>query len=281
MIEQVNSIEQMEYIEILASLYIPDATGIDPTDPIPATEEQIGQFNDGIFGMSECACIFKDRYNSNAFTKRFTYEDYIKDNDIQELIRHLELDADKFWLLVLFAYDYCTDKFYQGETMKLSPLEQVLQLMKTIELAGNSKMSLTFNAGKLKTEIDSTDAIRFIAKAISGFKVDGIQELKRLNYSEKADKPACLNDSPFIAYFAKTFLMFFNTQPGIRNKRKKGANHSKKEMDLVSRLVYLTRLSDNDKWLDIESEYLKGYLKQYKDYKYPNNTNRFYPAFYF
>ena len=130
MIEQVNSIEQMEYIEILASLYIPDATGIDPIDPIPATEEQIGQFNDGIFGMSECACIFKDRYNGNAFTKRFTYEDYIKDNDIQKLIRHLELDAGKFWLLVLFAYDYCTDKFYQGETMKLSPLEQVMQLMK-------------------------------------------------------------------------------------------------------------------------------------------------------
>lgn len=272
--------EQMEYIEIIASLYIPDPTVIDPIETIPATEEQIGQSINEPFGMSECACIFKNRYNCNAFTKLLIYEDYIKDSDIQKLIQHLELDADKFWLLILFAYDYCTDKFRQGETMKLSPLEQVQQFVEMIELAGDSNMSLTFKAGKLKMEIDSTDAVRFIAKAISNVQTD-VQELKRINYHEKADKSEYVDNSPLLAYFAKMLLMFFNTQENIRNKRKKGAKHSKKEMDLVSRLVYFTGLSHNERLKDIEDEYLKGFLKQYKDYKYPNKINRIYPLFYF
>ena len=50
-------------------------------------------------------------------------------------------------------------------------------------------------------------------------------------------------------------------------------------MELVSFLIYFTRISTNDKWLDIENEYLKAYLKQYKDYNYPNNTNNVYPEF--
>lgn len=284
MIEQLSSMEQMEYIEIMASLYIPDPTVIDPIETIPATEEQIEQSINEPFGMSECVCIFKNRYNCNAFTKLLIYEDYIKDSDIQKLIQHLELDADKFWLLILFAYDCCTDKFRQGETMKLSPLEQVQRFIEIVEQTNDRKMSLTFKVEKQKMETEleiDTDAIRFIAKAISDFKVDNLQELKQINYHEKADKSKYVANSPLLAYFAKMLLMFFNTQENIRDKRKKGAKHSKKEMDLVSRLVYFTGLSYNERLKDIEDEYLKGFLKQYKDYKYPNKINRVYPSFYF
>ena len=52
-----------------------------------------------------------------------------------------------------------------------------------------------------------------------------------------------------------------------------------REMELVSKLVYLTGLSTNKDWNDIENEYLKAFLKQYKDYKYPNNTSSVYPEF--
>lgn len=282
MIEQVNSIEQIEYIETVASFYIPEPSLIDPIEQIPATEEQIEQVKNQRFDtyFSEHACIFKDRYNSNAFTKRFTYEDYIKDNDIQKLIQHLELDVDKFWLLILFAYDYCTDRFRQGQTMKLSPLKQLQQLLETIALAGNNNMFLILKVGKQKMEIDSTDAIRFIAKAISNVQVD-IKELKRMNRAEKAEKSIVLNNSPLIAYFANMFLLFFDTQENIANKRKKGAKHSKKEMALVSKLIYFTELSYNERLKDIEDEYLKAFLKQYKNYKYPNNTNKIYPLYYF
>ena len=35
-------------------------------------------------------------------------------------------------------------------------------------------------------------------------------------------------------------------------------------MDITSKLVFLTKLSKNKNWLDIECETLKAYIKQYK-----------------
>ncbi len=70
-----------------------------------------------------CMGIFKERYNNDTITNRFTYNDYIKNREIQELVNYLELDVYKFWLLTLFIFDYCTSRFYQGITMKLTPLE--------------------------------------------------------------------------------------------------------------------------------------------------------------
>ena len=88
-----------------------------------------------------------------------------------------------------------------------------------------------------------------------------------------------IKDSPIIVYFAKILLSFFDTQEHIKSKRKKGANYSIKEMDLVSQLIYFSNLSDNDCWIDIENETLKAFLKQYKDYEYPNNVSNVYPEF--
>lgn len=51
-------------------------------------------------------------------------------------------------------------------------------------------------------------------------------------------------------------LRFFDKQPQIRNLRRKGAKHSLKEMELASRLIHLTRLSNNEAWLEIENDFL-------------------------
>ena len=104
---------------------------------------------------------------------------------------------------------------------------------------------------------------------------------RKLNEKEKEDESIIINYSPFIAYFANMFLRFFSTQSYIRDKRKAGANHSKKEMELVSLLVYFTKLSKNESWYCPEEKYLKAYLKQYKGYKYPNNISNVYPEFYY
>ena len=103
---------------------------------------------------------------------------------------------------------------------------------------------------------------------------------KYLSRRQEEETSTILKDSPFIAYFAKMLLTFFNTQQQIRAKRRTGANHSIKEMELVSRLVYFIKLSRNkETWTDIENETLKAFLKQYKDYKYPHNISNIYPEF--
>ena len=280
----VPSMKLMGYIGVVESLYLADPTLIDVpyhiTDREP-TEEELEEIRNSPFGFTMCMGIFKERYNNDIITNRFTYNDYIKNREIQELVNYLELDVDKFWLLILFIFDYCTSRFYQGITMKLTPLEQLTHLLELISLSGNET---TFNikSGKLKLEIDNVDTINFMAEAIAKhLNESDIQTLRNLNGKEQEDESVIIKESPFIAYFANMFLRFFSAQPYIRAKRKAGANHSKKEMELVSLLVYFTKLSKNESWYCPEEKYLKAYLKQYKGYKYPNNISNVYPEFYY
>ena len=280
----VPSMELMEYIGVVESLYLSDPTLIDEpyyiTDREP-TEEELKEIRNCPFGFTMCMGIFKDRYNNGTITNRFTYKEYIKHKEIQELIKNLELNADKFWLLILFIFDYCTSRFYQGITMKLSPLEEMAKLLELISLSGN-EMTLNFKSGKLKLTIENPDTINFMAEAIAKLLSESdAKTLRGLNGREQEDESISIKESPFIAYFANMFLRFFSTQSHIRDKRKAGAKHLKKETTLTSLLIYFTRLSKNENWFCPEEKYLNAYLKQYKGYQYPNNISNVYPEFYY
>jgi hypothetical protein len=107
------------------------------------------------------------------------------------------------------------------------------------------------------------------------------QQIKYLSKRENKEETDVIKDSPIIVYFANMFLNFFDTQEPILSIRKEGVKHTKTEMELVSRLIYLMGLSNNKNWNDIECEYLKSFLKQYKNYRYPNNVSSVYPEFNF
>ena len=103
--------------------------------------------------------------------------------------------------------------------------------------------------------------------------------VKKLSIREQDKVTKMLDNSPFIAYFSNIILDFFDTQNHIKTKRRKGANHSLKEIDLVSRLIYFSNLSKSKSWTVAESETLKAFLRQYKNYQYPNNISSVYPEF--
>lgn len=231
-----------------------------------------------VFGYSEIVAIFMNRYNEKKLSKQNFYEKYKQ--TVGFWLKELELDADKFWCLVLFALDYCESLFYQGVTMKATPLEQLKSLVNVIANAKNEFMLLNFNAGKLKVKVESPIAIQFLADAIQN-KLDNADQTTIINLylREEEEESTQIKDSPIIAYFAKILLDFFDTQEQIRSKRKKGAKHSHKEMDLVSQLIYFSGLSINKCWTETENETLKSFLRQYKDYKYPNNVSNIYPEF--
>ena len=152
--------------------------------------------------------------------------------------------------------------------------------MDLITDAENETAILNFKVGKQKTFVEYPVALRFLADAIHNhLKNADYATTKSLYVREEEEEAVIPKDSPIITYFAKILLNFFDTQEQVRNKRKEGANHSLKEMELVSLLVYFSRLSDNKSWTDIVNETLKGFLRQYKDYKYPNNVSSIYPEF--
>ena len=280
----IDTIRLMDYIQKIEAIYVPDPTPIDTAFKKKKNEftpEELEEIQNRPFGFSIYMAIFRIRYNSGTIPCKFTYKDYIKNKEIQELVKHLELDVDKFWLLILFIFDYCNSQFYQGVALKLTPLEEMEKLLELISLSGD-EMTLNFKSGKLKLAIENPDTINFMAEAIAKhLKESDAKTLRELNGKEQEDESVIIKESPFIAYFANMFLRFFSTQSYIKDKRKAGANHSKKEMELVSLLVYFTKLSKNESWYCPEEKYLKAYLKQYKGYKYPNNISNVYPEFYY
>lgn len=278
-----NALSLMEYIGIIESIYIPDLDDYDYRINVTSCEasaEAIEEARNIPFGATGCLVIFKNRFNQGLLSKQNLYNQYLTEREIQELISYLELDADKFWLLILFVCDYCESMFYQGTTMKSTPLEQLEQLQSAINHTDDAAI-LTFKAGKQKVVLEDIRAIKAISEAINKYISEAdIDMFKYLSRRQEEETPSMLKESPFIAYFAKMLLTFFNTQQQIRAKRRAGANHSIKEMELVSRLVYFIRLSKNEKtWTDIENETLKAFLKQYKDYRYPHNISNIYPEF--
>ena len=145
------SAELMNYIFLVEGLFLPEPTPYDvpfgsdgKIHKHKLTEEEREELMNRPLLYSECMDIFKDRYNSHAFLEKFTYEEYIKNKDIQNLVKHLELDVDKFWLLILFIFDYCSSVFHTGKTIKLTAIQQLQNLVDIINYRGDDTMILNF-----------------------------------------------------------------------------------------------------------------------------------------
>lgn len=268
-----------DYINEIEYLYIPDIDDYQYQMNISRgglASENARKIETPVFGYSEMVAIFKSRYNEGKLLKLTLYKDYLQ--TVGHLLKDLELDAEKFWCLFLFALDYCNSIFYEGLTIKATPMEQLQALVDMISDADNESMLLNFKAGKKKMSVESPVALRFLADAVRN-QLETTEDVKTLSIREQEEETKQIADSPIIVYFAKILLSFFNTQEHIKLKRKKGANFSAKEMDLVGQLVYFSDLSRNESWTEIENETLKAFLKQYKDYQYPNNISSVYPEF--
>ena len=242
------------------------------------TEEELRLIDLRPGSATECTDIFTSRYNDNLIKRKNIYDIYKK--ELGCLVEKLGLDIDKFWYLTLFILDYCESIFYQGTTYKPTPLQQLTQLADKIMDCEEDDVKLTLKSGKIKLELDSPLALAtlsiFITNSIKELNSQQIKYLSKREYKEETD---VIKDSPIIAYFAKILLDFFNTKEHIKNKRKKGAKHSLKEIELVSSLVYFTGLSKNESWLFPKEKNLVNTLKQYKNYEYPNNVSSIYPEF--
>ena len=266
-----------DYINEIEYLYIPDVDDykyrINISKGGDVSDDAI-KIETPVFGYSEIIATFKNRYNEGVLLKQKQYLRYIK--VVGHLLEELELEPEKFWCLFLFALDYCNSLLGQGKTMKATPLEQLQTFVDLITNADKTVI-LRLKAGKAKMDVESPVALQFMAEAIQNQLKTA--DLKPLYIREQEEEAKQISDSPIIVYFAKMLLTFFNTQDHIRQKRKEGANFSTKEKDLVSQLVYFSGLSTNDSWTDIENDTLKAFLKQYKNYQYPNNVSSIYPEF--
>ncbi len=258
-------IELLEYMEEVAVLYVPDY------DIDHETGEQY------IYGTTALP-LFIRRYNQNKLYGNFTYEDYIANEDIQNTLKGLGVDIDKFWFLLLFIFDYTCGTCLDGMKATGIGIEQLTKFAKAIadnhkeinQFGVSFKKPITVSVkveGKHQIVIDNTNAIGYLATTI----INNLKEIEEHPWMQSQQVSMTTNaeekESIQIWLFYKMFNDFFNLS--LYNKQfnvrqKKGSTISLSKTLLISRLIYFTKLSTNKNFSEDEFT-LKGYIKQYKD----------------
>ena len=256
---------RLEYMEQIAALYVPDID-ID------------GETGERYICGTTALRPFINRYNQSELFGNISYESYLANKDIQDTIQRLKIDIDKFWFLFLFVIDYTSDICFNGMLLDGTGGEQLKLFSQTIN--GNIKkineFGVTFEKpitisikveGKHPIAINNDNAIGYLAYAISN-NINEIEnhpwmQTQKFNFADTIEK----KDSIQIWLFYKLFNDFFNlprykTQFNIRQK--KGDTVSLNKTLLISRLIYLARISTNSKF-ENDEDTLKGYIKQYKN----------------
>lgn len=230
---------------------------------------------------SEAMPTFKERYNNKLIKMPLTYEEYKKNKEIQPTLTGLEIDSDKFWFLLLFVWDYTQGQCFNAQEVALSPIGELNNLIKLL------------SQYKAAGENPLTDQIQFskditLSIQINGKEVQTIQHPNTIGYllssCEKSFQSFCdmeLEDmiamcevplketnntesnSSQIRYFTILFKSMLQPFPnGIMTTQKRRSRNNEVSYNvtlLISRLVYLTGISQNEEFY-VNERTLKGYL---------------------
>ena len=239
---------------------------------------------------SQAPFIFMRRYNRRQLYGRLSYEEYMRrsitnEETIQDIIHALGIDSEKFWYLLLFAYDYVVGCTQNTVALKHSPIEELGEFIAYVE--SNEQTCDTFNGvrhgkpmaltlgkeGQHKLVITNPVTISLIAsickEALPSLPVNSL-----LNSAKIDEENVSKSMSVRIWLFAEMFRCFFDRYPQFKNRRKSGDTVTKSTLMLISKLVYFVGLSDNEDY-NTDSENLKAILKQYRNYRL-NTLNRIY-----
>lgn len=235
---------------------------------------------------------FKRRYNEQLIKMPFTYEEYKANKDIQAAITNLRLDVEQFWFALLFIWDYVDGQCWQASECGDYPIKEMKDLIKalsqyeeapetnplteTVHFKEDVTLSLQVKNKSIYT-IKSPNTIKFILTCCQDYLdkvkticVDDIHGLNQFNDNAGMfthpiyDTQVTASTTKRICLFAQTFQLFFELMPlsspfySVRGKR-----NAHSVTFLISQLIYLTGISDNENFL-VDKTTLKGYLSKNK-----------------
>lgn len=246
--------------------------------------------NDG-YGFDGTYAIgtFKKRYNERLIKMQLTYEAYKANKDIQAAITNISLDADKFWFALLFIWDYVDGQCWQAFELGDSPANEIYKLLQTIaqyEVTPNAnplidhitfkdELSLSLQVNEKSTlTIETANAIKFIISCcqehLDDLKLKDEFDIEHLNDNIEMvshcpnKKQITTSTTKRICLFAQTFQLFFDTMSPFACNYVKGKRNAHNVKFLISQLIYLTGISDNENFF-VDKTTLKGYLSKNKN----------------
>ena len=202
--------------------------------------------------------------------------------DIQDTLRAFGLDSSKFWYLCLFIkwrVDYeCKTAFVFPTSTKeklhnlISEFEKLSPEFQGGKFVSKVPATLTFkvNGGKTIT-IDDANTLTFIGAAIESFLEQ--QDTDDLITSNSYG----ISDLEKVDLSVRTKIYLFNEylSPFVKPLEAiKGIYASKDKSLLISRMIYVFRVSEDKKlYTDLNEKgnkqnQLKGYLSRYKPFKF-------------
>lgn len=266
----------LEYMTIVADKFCPDFIFEADGNPIPVD--------------SQAPFIFKRRYNQQKLNGNLRYDEYMKtsitnDETVQDIIRALGIDTDKFWYLLLFVYDYVIGSTQNTTTLKDSPIKEIekfVEYVETNELSFDSLRGIEYSKPMVltlkkdreqKITITNPNTISLIASLCK----EALPTLPINSFfnNEEADKEDVSKAMSIkIWLFTAMLRYFFEQYPQFANKRKTGNAITKSTLKFISKLIYFVKLTDNEDY-NYDDDNLKATLKQYRNYKI-NTVNRIY-----
>lgn len=219
---------------------------------------------------------FEEYKRSISLKGTFTYEDYKENETLQELLqdKQINLDAEKFWYLLRFIYDYTWGQCVTGMRLADKCTNQLNSFSNALSnydiLTSQKPYTLTLNIdNKPAVKIDNAYAILLLAQLWDTYK----QNNDTSNLEIQLTTGTVLSESNGIMAFfsAQMFVNFFDM---FSMAKKKGAKLSDKQKDLIAHFWYFTGIVSNVSAL-ASTEYFKAIWKRYKNYK-PQSINAFY-----
>ena len=220
---------------------------------------------------------FASDYLNGKIDTQSIYMDLYESPDIQDTLRAFGLDSSKFWYLCLFIkwrvdYEYKTAFVFPTSTKEklhnlISEFEKLSPEFQGGKFVSKVPATLTFKVNGVKTiTIDDANTLSFIGAAIESFLEQqdtddlitsnsyGISELEKVDLSVRTK----------IYLYHKYLSLFVNPLEAI-----KGIYASKDKSLLISRMIYVFRVSEDKKlYTDLNEKgnkqnQLKGYLSRY------------------
>ncbi|MCD7933592.1 MAG: hypothetical protein LUH15_20865 [Tannerellaceae bacterium] len=253
--------------------------------------------------MNQAVFKFKSRYNNNLLNIDFDYNEYLS-NGIADSIKAFGLDIEKYWYAILFARDYAIDYCKNSLCITNTAKEDLEELIyhikenrieenivnfksidksdkqvkdvKTFKNAVNpppqfkNPISLTLEVGnKTPLKIENPYLIDFIANICNDRYCeikDKIKDNSLWNvFQSKENKPE--SDTIKVCIFATMMMDIFNLNNINKHRQKSGTEISQNKYYTVSKIVYFTKLSDNENY-EVDKETLKSNLQKFKGSKY-------------
>ena len=213
---------------------------------------------------------FACRYNNNSIEFMPDKNDFLIDDELMNAVNVFGLDVDKFWMAMLFIYDYitlgCTNA-HRHETSLAKKLEEICSILEK-------------DGATLTAKCRGCKSVVVESKHDRDALIDGIRillELKRndpygniqyngvpLNLFEQGTVTE--SDTKQIVFAARLYQDLFELL-GVTKIRKRGTPEMRLDKNtLISRLLYITGIARNDVY-NLNNERLKKDLKDYKGVK--------------